>query len=431
MSTVFDELCRSIQTLGMYGRRPGRELTRELLVHFDHPERGHRIIHIAGTNGKGSTAWYTAGLLAKAGYTVGLYTSPHLVRMTERIRLNGREISDADFIRLGQSVLQSGLEMTASDVLLLIAIRYFTECACDYIVIETGLGGRYDSTNALTDPDMGGAAELAVLTRIDLDHTAILGDTLSDIAGEKAGIIKPHTTVVLAENPPEVEDIISRHCAKCGALLYKTREAADIDNWIAGFFPQLYQTYQRENLANAVLALRLLEPRQVTHRVDQGKEAFLLPDADRIKDGITPVPGRLQVICREPLVIVDGAHNPSGARALADSLAAVFPDRQFDCVIGIVRDKDADGILAPMLGWMRSASVVEVGDAERRTDGEALCRMLTEKGVPARLYGSFAEAYRWLSGRRQPQGIVVFGSLYLVREAIPVMEDGDGISYTS
>lgn len=398
MQTDFEKAASAIMSLGMNGKRCGYEIMRDMLKVHSHPERGHKIIHIAGTNGKGSTAFYISKILEANGCKVGLYTSPHLIRLTERIRVCSSPIPENDFVRISKEFVNDK-GATASDVLLLVALKYFTEKNCDHIVIETGLGGSLDSTNALTDEDMGGPALITMITRIGLDHTALLGDTIESIAYEKSCIIKPGTKAVISENSPLATDVITARCRKAGVTPIFSSENTGLFKKISEKLPELNMTYQRENIATAITGAELLK----------------LDIPWDVLRGVTFY-GRFQVFKEDPLIIVDGAHNPNGACALAKSVAARYPGRQFDCVIGIVKDKDSAGITEPLLSVMRSAVVVETGPGLRRTDGRALVRQLKGQGIPTVQKKTVSEALEYLSGK----DVLIFGSLYLAGEAISI-----------
>lgn len=399
MSKGFEQTVSDVMALGMTARLPGRDIMRKLLKAHSHPERGFGIIHIAGTNGKGSTAFYLSKLMEACGHKVGLYTSPHLIRLTERIRVDGRQISEEDFTRLARRFLKDE-DATASDVLLLTALYYFKEQSCDLIIIETGLGGRLDSTNALTDEDMGGAPILTVITKIGYDHTLFLGDTLEKIASEKAGIIKPHTKVVISDNQPSVVDVIAKRCRNENVFWTMPADDEGLINEIKEKLPDAALTYQLGNIAAAAAGVRLLGESVALDVLN--KSCF---------------PGRFQIVRENPLLIVDGAHNPDGASALCRSVTAAFCGRRFDCIIGIVRDKDAKGIVDAMLPVIKSATVVETGSAKRRTDSAGLITLLNDRNVPCEKRDSVKEALEALAGR----DVLVFGSLYLAGEAISLL----------
>ncbi|MBR1627910.1 MAG: hypothetical protein IJ679_01420 [Lachnospiraceae bacterium] len=404
----FEEAAEAIAARGMYGRSPGVCSMAALLEKAGHPERRLRIVHIAGTNGKGSTARYTAALLRKAGHLVGLYTSPHLVSMCERIAVDGEDISREAFARLaGRALLEEG---TASDLLLWMAVEYFVERGCEFAVVETGLGGRLDQTNALTTHK---AAEVSCITRIGLDHTRLLGDTYEAIAAEKAGILRPGTTAVLAEMEPRAKRVLVADCEKKCIDWVAVEENGEADEWVRSHASGLYATYQKENLANAVVIMKCL--------------GIDLPDS---KEFSLPIAGRLEAFWGGRLLI-DGAHNPQGAAALSNSLKGIFSGESFDAIIGILKDKDADGILEPMLPLLASVCAVGVGSGDRYREPEDLVRRLSVQGVEARACASVKEALRLLRGEEidvlgeknfrsaqwgQRNRILVFGSLSLVGE---------------
>ena len=412
----YREICKAIFSLGMYKERYGVELMAELLELFGHPQLGLHIIHIAGTNGKGSTAFYTASVLHEAGHHVGLYTSPHLVEPTERIRIDGAVVSEDVFAATGREVLDrlacAGMEGTASDVLLLMAVLLFQRCGCDYAVIETGLGGSLDSTNALTDsegfeevigekPRM--PAAVTCITRIGLDHMAVLGETVGEIAANKAGILKRGTQAVLADNDSEAMEVLEDRCTSQEIPYWKVSEQTGIDQWLQQHFPERYRTYQRENMANAVMIAKILGlSQEIWYR--------------GLREAV--IPGRLQTLCRtdgDGILLLDGAHNPSGAAALADSLKECFPGRHFCCIIGIVKDKDAEGILEAMLPLLEEVFLVPTGSVDRRMQKEPIMEFLRGMKVPVRSCMTLQEAFVQTCDRDLA---LVFGSLYLIGEVL-------------
>lgn len=412
----YREICKAVFSLGMYKERYGVELMTELLELFGHPQLGLHIIHIAGTNGKGSTAFYTASILHEAGHHVGLYTSPHLLEPTERIRIDGTVISEDVFAAVGWEVLDrlvsTGKEGTASDVLLLMAVLLFQRCGCNYAVIETGLGGSLDSTNALTWPEglgeaigekPGVPAVVTCITRIGLDHTAVLGETVGEIAANKAEILKRGTKAVLADNAREVMDVLEDRCTSQKIPYWKVSEQTGIDQWLQQHFPERYRTYQRENMANAVMIAKILE-------IPQGLWCRGLHE--------TVIPGRLQTLYRpdgDGILLLDGAHNPSGAAALADSLRECFPGRRFCCIIGIVKDKDANGILEAVLPLLEEVLLVPTGPVNRRMQIEPIMEYLQAMKVPVRPCMTLQEAFIQTCDRDLT---LVFGSLYLIGEVL-------------
>ncbi len=354
----------------LYGGRPGVEISRELLEVFGHPEMGLRIIHIAGTNGKGTTAAYTAGILQAAGQRVGLYTSPHLVSLRERIRENGEPIGEDDFVRIAKKVKkqETAGELTLSDVLFVSALLFFREKGCETAVIETGLGGRLDSTAAV-----GKAPEVTVITRIGLDHTMLLGNTLPEIAAEKAGIIKKGTKVVLAEMDEAAGHVIEE---KAGQLFVPVIYAADAVSdkilWGGDLF-QLKASYLSENIRTAAAVTRLILPGRVWEKA--------------LRKGIaaTRTPGRLEVLSEDPFVLFDGAHNPQGAAALADTLMTLFPGERFVFVIGCFARPQHEGMLSAFLPVAEAVFPVDI--PHERNLGENIIAEYYKKNGITVLFG--------------------------------------------
>ena len=327
-----DWMCSALpmfQKVGSAAYRPGLENTEYLMDYLGHPERGLRCIHVAGTNGKGSTSSMLASVLMEAGYRTGLYTSPHLIDFRERMRVDGEMIPKefvADFVERHLDFFTahsfSFFEMTTA-----MAFCWFRACGVDVAVVETGLGGRLDSTNVVM-PD------LSVITNIALDHTAILGDTRVQIAGEKAGIIKPGVPVLIGENDPEIEPVFRAKATREGAPLYFTDHGIRLEDYPC----PLEGDYQRFNIATVVAACGIL------------RESWKL-DPQTVRRGIarvvdnTHLQGRWQVLSRQPLVVCDTGHNVNGIGEIVRQLSHTPKGRLF-MVFGMVNDKDVDGVLA-------------------------------------------------------------------------------------
>ena len=260
-SEMYAEVVKRIESLKRFGNKSGREVTEHLLPRLSNPDTGMKIIHIAGTNGKGSVAMYIAAALEANGYKTGLFTSPHLITIRERIQVNRKLISEENFTRLAERVLS--VEMpdeytpTFFDICLAVSLLYFKEQNCDYVVLETGLGGRLDSTRGIGQKPLVG-----VITAIGFDHTAILGDTLEQIAAEKAGIERDGMPVVIAHNPPEVRTVLEKNAAEYFAvdedysgdneLKKLAKRAADRDKELT---PPLLGDFQYDNEAASLAAL--------------------------------------------------------------------------------------------------------------------------------------------------------------------------------
>ena len=308
---------RYLSSLEKFGINLGLERITCLLEQLKNPHEQFKSIHIAGTNGKGSTAAMMASILKEAGYKVGLYTSPHLFDYTERIKINGQDISWQDFqegLRVVKKVAQIMKDQpTIFEVLTAVAFRYFAQKKVDYAVVEVGLGGRLDATNVLIP-------EVSVITNIDLEHTEILGKTLAKISAEKAAIIKPGVPVVTAEHKQEALKVIKKIGKNNSSLsILVTRYPLSVTGKLLG-------AHQKLNAACAVAAIRLA-------RIKVSRSA--------IKNGLrkTAWPGRFQVISKKPLIIVDGAHNPAGVKSLRVTIREQFPDK-FTVIFGCQKTKD-------------------------------------------------------------------------------------------
>jgi len=331
----------------------------ELLVRLGNPHLKARSVHIAGTKGKGSVAAMVASVLTVSGYTTGLYTSPHLHTLRERIRVNDKLISEDELVALVEK-LKPEVEavnqkatygrLTTFELLTALGFAYFSSKGADFQVLEVGLGGTFDATNVINP-------EVCIITSISFDHMEVLGHTLTEIATEKAGIIKPGSIVVTSTQADEVDRVIKDTCLNRGAEL--VRVGSDVTWQSLGFNVnrQLLQVkgklgsyelttpllghYQLDNVATAVAALEVLAGREINI------------SRDSIINGLVRVswPGRFQILSHRPLVVVDGAHNPDSAQKLKQSLEQYFrPDRAI-LIIGVSSDKDIAGVaseLAPL-----------------------------------------------------------------------------------
>jgi len=349
-ATTLEHLYR----LERFGIKLGLENIRRLLSLLGDPHRDLRILHVTGTNGKGSVCAYAASVLQQAGYHVGLYTSPHLVRFNERIQVDRTPIADDDVLRLWSGMQPAIQAMTSAraidhptffEVATAMAFEYFRERQVDVAVIEVGMGGRMDATNVAD-------GLVSVITRVDLEHTEHLGRTVNRIAREKAGIIKPSSRAVTVEQP--ALSVIEARCREVHAPLsvvgrdvYAERGARDLkgqDLRVRGSFGEievhtpLLGAFQAENVTLAVTALTELR-----------QQGFAVSD-DAIRRGIasTHWPARLEPVRERPLVLVDGAHNRPATDALATSIADLLSNRKISLVVGILNDKDLKGMAAAL-----------------------------------------------------------------------------------
>ncbi len=401
-----DWMCSALpmfQKIGSAAYRPGLENTEYLMDYLGHPERGLRCIHVAGTNGKGSTSSMLASVLMEAGYRTGLYTSPHLIDFRERMRVDGEMIPKefvADFVERHLDFFTahsfSFFEMTTA-----MAFCWFRACGVDVAVVETGLGGRLDSTNVVR-PD------LSVITNIALDHTAILGDTCVQIAGEKAGIIKPGVPVLIGENDPEIEPVFRAKAAREGAPLYFTDHGIRLEDYPC----PLEGDYQRFNIATVVAACGIL------------RESWKL-DPQTVRRGIarvvdnTHLQGRWQVLSRRPLVVCDTGHNVNGIGEIVRQLSHTPKGRLF-MVFGMVNDKDVDGVLA--LLPKEAQYCFAQASVQRALDSRELARRAARFSLRGEAYPDCESAFRAARQQAGPQDMIfVGGSTFVVADVLEVL----------
>lgn len=397
MQYSYDEVLEKIESTHRFGNQPGVEVTGRMLEKLGNPQQNLPYIHVAGTNGKGSVCAFLDRILREFGKKVGRFTSPHLVDFRERITVNGQMISHADVARLGNILLSVdfGITPTMFDYCLTMAILYFREQQCDMVIIETGLGGRLDSTNALGRP------KLVVITRIGYDHTAILGDTLTEIAEEKAGILKEKVPAVFAPQEPEALQVLIQRAQELG-LAYHVVTEEEIQR-AKTYQPGLLGAYQLENAAVASAAMRMLELSTDTARLEQ-----------TIAKGIhdSRWPGRMEILTEHPFFMVDGAHNSSGIRALRDSLRKLYPNEKFHFIMGVMADKDYEEMVELLLP-LALDFVTVTPESHRALQGEELAEYIRSRNVPARTMQNIQEISSLpVEGERT----IALGSLYFIGE---------------
>jgi len=393
--------------------RPGLERTAELLRRLGHPERGLEVVHVAGTNGKGSTAALIAAGLQAAGVSTGLYTSPDLGDVRERVRHNGRLLATEDWHRWGQAVEAAGVELsdppTEFECLTALMFLAFRERGVQVAVLEVGLGGRYDATNVVPVPAM------TVLTPIALDHQEVLGKDLAAIAADKAGVIKPGGRVVSAPQAPPVRAQVAAQVRGQGARL----------RWASGRLLWSDASGVTVEVAGRVLRTRLLGRHQATNLVvawtalDWMGEARGW-DADAMAEGIQQAswPARLEVLPGQPLVLIDGAHNLHAAHALARALSEPHLRRPWQLVWGTLADKPAWAMLRSVLPHV-TALVLTRPPGPRGQDPTPLLARVERLGrVPAVVVPEVGEALTYASNRAGLEGaVLVAGSLVLAGHA--------------
>lgn len=395
-----------------FGAEASLRRIRELMELLGDPQKKLKFVHIAGTNGKGSCAAMTASVLRACGYRTGLYTSPYLYRFNERMQVNGHMIEDEALCRHVAAVKEKAEKMdehpTEFELMTAVAMLYFLEEQCDIVVLEVGLGGRYDATNVIEAP------ECSVIMNIGLDHTAILGDTAEAIAGEKAGIVKKNCPCVMYEQKKSVMDVVRERCAELSAP-FTAPDFSAIEPIFDSLEGQAF-TYKGEMYALPLLGAHQLKNAAVvleTVSILRGR-GWKLDPAD-VEHGLYAVswPGRFELCREEPDFIVDGGHNPQCAEAVAAELRHYFPDKKRVLLIGVLKDKDYVN-LTEILAPCADEFVTVTPDSPRALSAEELAEVLKKYGKPVTPCDSVAEAVdaaRELAGE---DGMVcAVGSLYL------------------
>jgi dihydrofolate synthase / folylpolyglutamate synthase len=418
---TYAEAIRFLYELRLFGAKFGLETTLQLAGRAGNPQNRLRFIHVAGTNGKGSTCAMLEGIYRAAGLRVGLFISPHLVHFAERIQVNRRWISEPDVVRLvtelRERVTAGGTPdatrpldpgPTFFEFVTVMALRYFVEQKCDLVIWETGLGGRLDATNIVTPL-------ASVITNIGIEHSEWLGDTFDKIATEKAGIIKPGIPVVTAATPGEGLEAIASAARERRAPLTVVDAAQAVRPPLDCVALPLHGPHQRLNAATALAVVRAL--------------ADTLPVSEAAwRAGLAAVdwPGRMQRVqtASGQIVLLDGAHNPAGAEALRVALESEFPESRPALIFGVFRDKDSARMchsLAPLAGRLLLTPV----HSERTEDPARLVAACCEGNprAPVEICGSLAEA---LNRTARDPFVVVAGSLYLVGEAMELLHLAGG-----
>jgi len=395
---------------------------RAALARRRHPEGAVPAIHVAGTNGKGSTAAMIDAVLTAAGHRTGLYTSPHLVDFCERIRIGGRTIPEATVVELVAELRAdlggAGITLTHFEFVTLLAFEWFARVGVDVGVIEVGLGGRLDATNLVRPL-------VTAITSIAMDHEAFLGNDLASIAGEKAGILKAGVPSVVGRLPDEAEAVVRERAAGLGVRLFH----AGVDGRLQaheeglrfegpgvtwnGLRLGLEGDFQRENAEVALTTLALVADR------------FALP-AGAVRHGLARVrwPGRLEVVGRGPLVVLDGAHNPAGIARLARALPEVTGDRRLVLVFAVMADKAWEAMLEPLLPRVIRVLATRVG--RRGAEPAVLAARLATR-VPVETIADPRAAVRAaLAGAAPDEAVLVTGSLFLVGEALAELGEKNG-----
>lgn len=396
------------------GSIPGLGRTQELLEKMGNPEKKLKFVHIAGTNGKGSTAAMTASILRKAGYRTGLYTSPYIYRFHERIQVDGVEISDEDLTEITEYVKPLADSMAQSptefELVCCIAFEYFYRKKCEIVVLEVGMGGAWDATNVIEVP------EVAVITNIGLDHTEYLGDTVEKIAETKSGIFKPHGHGVVYRSTPSVEAVYERVCAERDVSLRK----ADFDGLVLKAHTlegQVFDCGSRKNLVLPLLGDHQLHNASVVLSIADTLigEGWKISEQN-IYDGIRDVrwPGRFDIVCRKPLFIIDGGHNPQCIEALVKNIQDYLAGKKVVALTGVLADKDYADMYKPVMPLV-DRFVCITPPNPRKLEAEQLARYLRQAGAQAQASESILDGVKKAMDLAGEDGVVLcFGSLYSI-----------------
>ena len=409
-----EEALEYIHSVCWKGAIPGLERTETLLKKMGNPEKKLKFVHIAGTNGKGSTAAMTASILRKAGYRTGLYTSPYIYRFHERMQVDGVEISDKELAEITEYVKPLAQSMDESptefELVSCIAFEYFYRSKCDIVVLEVGMGGALDSTNVIPVP------EVAVITNIGLDHTEYLGDTIEKIAETKSGIFKENGHAVVYRGAPSVEAVYERVCAEKNVSLKK----ADFDGLVLRSHTlegQVFDCGSRKNLVLPLLGDHQLHNAAVVLAIADTliEEGWNISDQN-IYDGFRDVhwPGRFDIVCRKPLFIIDGGHNPQCIEALVKNIQDYLTGKKVIALTGVLADKDYADMYRPVMPLV-SRFVCITPPNPRKLEAVKLAEYLRDAGAQADACATISEGVRKAITLAGEDGVVLcFGSLYSI-----------------
>ncbi len=415
---TYEEAIKYIHGVSNFFCKPGLERIEELCLGLGNPQEKLKFIHVAGTNGKGSFCAMTDSVLRSAGYKVGLYTSPFLLRFNERMRVNGDNISNAALARLTEKVKGVADKMADSptefELITAIAFEYFLEEKCDVVILEVGMGGRLDATNIIPPP------LLSVITGIAIDHTAFLGDSIEKIAFEKAGIIKNNSPVLYGGDDAAAEAVISQKAVEMQSRLYKTDYSElnikKFDLSGTDFFYRekeyrisLLGAYQPKNACIVIDAVGILN-----------KSGFIISD-EALRRGLAEAkwPARFEIIGEEPTVIFDGAHNPQGINAAVESIKLYYNNKNVVIISGVLRDKDFNRI-AESLSSVASAVFTTTPNNPRALSAEEYAAVIKGFGTESFACEGIEKALELgkKAAKEQCTALFCLGSLYTYADVI-------------
>ena len=429
----YQESRRYIEEAAKYGSVLGLDHMREMLERLGNPQDALPYVHVAGTNGKGSVIAYLYTTLTRAGYRVGRYISPTLYSYRERLEVAGQKVSREKFARYVTEIsvvidqmTRDGLSHpTPFEIETAAAFLYFKEEKCDLVLLEVGMGGDLDATNIIKN------TKLAVLVSISMDHMSFLGNTLEEIAEKKAGIIKPGCHVVTTKQQPDAEKVIQKTCETLGVpcAISDGAQAVTKDESVFGqsflYEGEVYEislagVYQKENAVLALNALRILDELGWHTTLEQRKDGLLH----------TRWNGRFTVICKEPLFVVDGAHNAGAAEQMAQSIRHYFTGKKLIFIMGVFADKDYHTVLEKTAHFAQKIYTIQTPDNPRALPAEDLARAAREFNPTAESTTSILDAVKKATALAEMYGedsvILAFGSLSFIGELTKCVEEIKG-----
>ena len=413
------EAIQKIDSLLVFGSRPGLERISKLLNLMGNPQNNLKYVHIAGTNGKGSVSNMTASVLTKAGFKTGLFTSPHITGFGERMQIDFNRISENEIIAqveklfpLVEQLRQNGDVITEFEFVTAIAFNWFSEQKCDVVVLETGLGGRFDSTNVIRTP------LCSVITSISLDHTGVLGDTLDKIAAEKCGIIKEGGNTVFAFQEDEVNDRVVKTVYERNNVMYNPINLPVVSSNIHG---------SDVTYGGLKIHLPLVGEHQVFNlglvlcAVEAVRKCGLNVSDEALQEGIASVkmPARFEVLSEKPLFVLDGAHNPGGLKALSNAIDKYLSGKNIICVMGMLKDKDCKNSLKFLEGKIHKLITTTVRDNPRRQTAQELkntAGVYFENVTAEEDYIKAVNTALEIAENTENSAVLVCGSLYLASD---------------
>ena len=424
---LYEEARVYLDHVSKYGSVLGLDSIKSLLEELGNPQKDLTFMHIAGTNGKGSILAYLSQILTEAGYRTGRYISPTVMEYLERFQIDGKYMEEEEFAEITGGVKRAAeklVEMgkpspTAFEIETAIAFKYFQKRACDFVVLEAGMGGALDATNIVEN------TKLCIFASISMDHIGVLGNSLEEIAENKAGILKKGSVAVSCMQQECVLQVLRQKAEEMGCPLFVAdpKKVQVIQRSLKGqrFSYQEYEELeipltgqcQIENAITVLEAVKVLRCQGI--RISQ----------EAVRQGLknTRWPGRFTVYDEKPLVIVDGAHNEDAAKRLAQNINMLLPGRKVTAVMGVFQDKEYEKIITIMAPFLKFVYTIDLPNRERTLEKEVLCEMLKKQGIEAETAESIEEALRLAKQREKEDGaVLVFGSLSYLGDVIRLEE---------